>query len=140
MIIDPASNLGKVRLKIGDTSDIPFLPDSVILQTLIDNNENISRTVVTCAQYILAMLSYRTHQRLQMVEVWGQEAAKSYKDYILQIILNPNLNQSSPIPYTGASSSTTKNPLIEFTENWENSYIKPTNSEDLSNLAAGSKI
>ena len=140
MVIDASTNLGRVRLKIGDTSDLPFLPDSVIIQTLTDNNENVNRTVVTCAQYILAMLSYKTHQRLQMIEVWGQEAAKAYKDFILQVILNPNLNQSSPIPYTGASSTTTKNSLIAFTENWENSYVKPTNSEDLSNIASGNTV
>ena len=48
-LIDPTTNLGKVRLRCGDFSDVPFLPDSVYEATLADTNNNVVRAAGICA-------------------------------------------------------------------------------------------
>ena len=55
----------------------------------------------------------------------------------MKIAKDSSFTGSSPIPYTGASSTTEKNPLIQFVEDWENGYQKPTQSEDLHCIAEG---
>ena len=50
-LIDPTTNLGKVRLRCGDFSDVPFLPDSVYEATLADTNNNVVRAAGICAIY-----------------------------------------------------------------------------------------
>lgn len=137
MVLDLSQNEDKIRLRVGDYNDIPLLPTSVYTATLADNNNNVNKCVPIIATYILALFAQKSHSKLSYIEVWGSEVYDNYKDWLLKVVLNPMMNQSSPIPYTGASSTTTKNPLIQFVEDWENSYQKPTQSEDLNNIAAG---
>lgn len=136
MIIDPSTNIGKLRLKIGDTNDLILLPDTVLQQTLTDNDNNVNRSAKVCAGYIAAILSQRTHERLNFIEIWGSEAYKNYMDYIKNIMLNPNMSDVSPIPY-GAGTSTT-NPIMTFNTNWTNAYSGLTADETLA-LIAGSE-
>ena len=137
MVLDLSQNEDKIRLRVGDYNDIPLLPTSVYTATLADNNNNVNKCVPIIATYILALFAQKSHSKLSYIEVWGSEVYDNYKDWLLKVVLNPMMNQSSPIPYTGASSTTTKNPLIQFVEDWEHSYQKPTQSEDLNNIAAG---
>ena len=137
MVLDLSQNEDKIRLRVGDYNDPVLLPTSVYTATLADNNNNVNKCVPIIATYLLALFAQKSHSKLSYIEVWGSEVYSNYKDWLLKVVLNPMMNQSSPIPYTGASSTTTKNPLIAFVEDWENSYQKPTQSEDLSNIAAG---
>lgn len=136
-IIDASTALGKCRLRCGDYGDIPLLPDSVYLNTLSENNENVFRSSMICATYILSMLAMGCHQKMSFLEIYGNQKYDQYESYLMKIAKDSSFNGSSPIPYTGASSTTTKNPLIQFVEDWENSYQKPTQSEDLNSIAAG---
>lgn len=140
MVLDLSQNEDKIRLRVGDYNDIPLLPTSVYTATLADNNNNVNKCVPIIATYILALFAQKSHSKLSYIEVWGSEVYDNYKDWLLKVVLNPMMNQSSPIPYTGATSTTTKNPLIQFTEDWENSYTHPNQSEDLNNIAAGNTI
>ena len=137
MVLDLSQNEDKIRLRVGDYNDIPILPTSVYTATLADNNNNVNKCVPIIATYILALFAQKSHSKLSYIEVWSSEVYNNYRDWLLKVVLNPMLNQSSPIPYTGASSTTTKNPLIQFTEDWENGYVKPTQSEDLHCIAEG---
>ena len=136
--IDASTALGKCRLRCGDYGDLPLLPDSVYLSTLSENNENVFRSSMICATYILSMLAVSScHQKLSFIELYGNQKYEQYESYLLKIARDSAFNGSSPIPYTGATSTTAKNPLIAFVEDWENSYVKPTQSEDLHYIAEG---
>lgn len=139
--IDASTALGKCRLRCGDYGDLPLLPDSVYLTTLSENNGNVFRSSMICATYILSMLAVSScHQKLSFIELYGNQKYDQYESYLMKIAKDSSFNGSSPIPYTGATSTTTKNPLIQFTEDWGNSYTYPTNSEDLRLLAEGNKL
>ena len=135
MVIDPTTSIGKLRLRVGDHSDLPFLPDEVYYSTLSDCNENIPRATSIIAQYILAILSQKTHRKLNQLEIWGNETFQQYIQFIKTTILNPHLSQLSPIPYTG--SDTSASPLVEFVEDWNGNYSQGTQSEQLHNDSNG---
>jgi hypothetical protein len=128
-VIDASTDLGRVRLKIGDTSDLPILSDGVITQTLIDNGNSVSRATTTCAQYILALLSQNTHSKLVQIEVWGGEAFTNYMNYLTKVVLNPNLSQTCPIPYSASNDKV--HPLVEFNQDWYGNFHNGTQSEQL---------
>lgn len=90
-----------------------------------------------CATYILSMLAMGCHQKMSFLEIYGNQKYDQYESYLMKIAKDSSFNGSSPIPYTGASSTTEKNPLIQFVEDWENGYQKPTQSEDLHCIAEG---
>jgi len=140
MVIDPSTPLGKCRLRTADYGDLPLLPDSVYLTTLAENNDNVQRSAMICASYILGMFAQGCHEKMSFLEVWNGEKYKQYESYLMKIAKDSSFNGTSPIPYTGASSTTTKNPLIQFTEDWNNSYSPPTQSDDLHSIAEGLKI
>ena len=134
-IIDPTTDLGRLRLALGDWQDLPILPDSVILQTLVDSSGNLNRAKITLAQYILASLTRDVHQKLAQIEVYGEQGFDNYKEFIRLTILNPNLSQLAPIPYAGGLA--VQNPLTKFTDDWNKNYPRGTQSQLLSDQAFG---
>ena len=134
-LIDPTTPLGKLRLRVGDTNDLELLPDSVYLSTLDDCSQNVPRATIIVAQYILAMLTSQTHQKLAQIEVYGSDFYKQYESFIRLTILNPNLSQLAPIPYAGGL--TVQNPLTKFTDDWNKNYPRGTQSQLLSDQAFG---
>lgn len=129
-IIDPSTDLGKLRLRCGDWQDLPWLPDAVYVQTLEDNSGNLPRTAKTCAVYILGMLSFRTHKKLAQIESWSSEAYQNYKDFLLLTVANPNFMDVSPVPY----STSVDSPITQFMKDWNQNYYGGTESQS---LAAG---
>lgn len=128
MSLDPTSNIGKLRLRVADYSDLPYLPDSVYHSVLADNNNNLPRSAKIIAQYILGMLSHKTHRKLAQLEVWGAEAYKNYKDYLLLTVTNAAFMDLSPIP---VSTSAEYNPLIQFQQDWNKNSTNGTDSQQL---------
>lgn len=118
-IIDPTTNLGKVRLRIGDWSDLPILPDVVITQTLTDCNNNVVRASGLCAQYILATLTAKTHRKLAQLETWSSEQFDNYVKFLQMTVLNPHVMAIAPVPYT---TGLAENPIEQFIENWKAGY------------------
>lgn len=133
--LDLSQNEDKIRLRVGDYNEPLLLPTSVYTTTLAENGDNVNKCVSIIATYILAIFAQRTRERLNYIEVYGSDVYKNYKDFLLNVIKNPRLAQSAPIPYAGAASSTEKNPLIQFTEDWNNAYVYPNQSEDLYNIS-----
>ena len=119
-IVDASTNLGRLRLRCADFSDIPFLPDSVYLQVLDDNNGSLPQAAKMCASFILGQLAFKTHRKLQQLEIWGAEAFANYKQYLLLITRDPNFMDISPIPYN--VNGTELHPLIQFQKDWNLNY------------------
>jgi len=122
-VIDPSTPLGKVRLRVGDWSDLPILPDTVINSALEDCQGNVPRTAALCAQYILATLTAKVHRKLPTIETWSNERFNNYVEFIKTTILNPHLMPVSPIPYVNVDDT---HPLIAFVDDWNNQYCTGT--------------
>ena len=128
MIIDPTTNLGRVRLRIADTLDLPYLSDSVIQATLDENNNNVVQAAKRCAMYVLGMLAHKTHKKLAQIEVYGAEAFASYKEFLMLAYTRPEFMDFSPVPY---SSSLEFSPIMDFQANWNKLYKNGTESQTM---------
>lgn len=129
-VIDPTTNLGRVRLRVGDFTDFQIFPDSVYESTLIDCANNVPQASKLMAQYILATLSMRVHERLGNVEVFGSDYAKQYVAFIKTTILNPNMMEIAPIPY--GSGIAVEQKLLKFREDFNNNYSAGTQDQLMS--------
>lgn len=127
-IIDPSTSLGKLRLRVSDWGDIPQMPDSVYLQTLEDNDQNVNRAAVTCALYLLGILSQRGHRKMGQLELWDNGKFDQYLKYLMLISKDPSFSGLSPIPFCGK----TVNPIKEFVSDWQGNYTSLTQSEQMS--------
>lgn len=129
-VIDPYTDLGKLRLRVADFGDIPYLPDSVYLQTLTDKNDNLYESAKTCAMYILGMLSFKTHRKMGLsLEVWGAEAFANYKEFLMLTVKDPAFMDISPLPYSAASDC--PSPILLFQESWNRNFTKGTEGQQL---------
>jgi len=126
-MIDYSTDVGKVRTRVGDWSDLPYLPDSVYSDVITENNGNLQKSAIQCAQYILAQLSFSGHRKLANLEIWGKEITDSYRQFLMLLIKEPALNAYAPIPYNG--DNTDNNPLIQFTIDWNANYANGTQSQ-----------
>lgn len=120
-VIDPTTNLGKIRLRIADVGDLPYLSDSVITTTLADNADNLNTTARTCALYILGMLAHKTHRKMAQLEVWGAESFTAYKEFLMLTATNPAFMNFSPVPY---SSTADFSPILDFQANWNKGFVQ----------------
>jgi len=119
MAVDFNTDIGKVRLRCADISDLAFLPDSVYSQAITDASGNLPQAAKTCAMYILGLLSFKTHRKLAQLEVWGSDAFKQYKEFLLLTTRDPNFMQISPI---AIGPGATVHPLIQFQQDWNKNY------------------
>jgi hypothetical protein len=118
-IIDPSTSLGKVRLRIGDWSDLPILPDEVINSALDDCQGYVPRAAQLCAQYILATLTAKTHRKLAQLETWSGEQFDNYVAFLKLTVLNPHVMSVAPVPYINVG---TEHPLMKFVKDWNSSF------------------
>lgn len=126
-VIDPSTPLGKIRLRIGDWSDLVILPDEVITSAINDSDGNLHRAASLCAQYILAILTYKTHKKIAQVEVWSNEQFENYITFLKMVILNPAFSSVYvPVPYNG--DHTDQHPIIQFVEDWNAAASTPATS------------
>jgi hypothetical protein len=134
-LLDPTQPIGKMRLRVGDFSDMPLMPDSVYLSALADSNNNIPKASVLVATYILAMLTSQTHQKLAQIEVFGAEWFNNYLAFVKATILNPNFMDITPMPYvaqvTNECGETVELPLVQFQKDWNANYVSTTQSQDM---------
>lgn len=127
-MIDPSTPVGKIRLMVSDISDIPFLPDSVYDQAIVDNEGNIPASAKQCATYILGILAFKTHRKMGLqLEVWGKEAFDSYKEFLLLVVTNPAFMSYSPIPYS-SSAECGESSILRFQRSWLQNF--PQGGED----------
>lgn len=136
MAIDYTTNIGRLRLRIADVSDLPFLPDAVYTQVLADNSNNLPRSAITLATYILGMLAFKSHRKMAQLEVWGKESFDSYKEFLLLTTNNPAFMDISPVPPN--IFGTDLHPLMQFTKDWNQNFSSGTQSQQLHWDALGS--
>jgi hypothetical protein len=129
MSLDPTTPIGKLRLRIADWSDSPFLPDSVYQSVLDDNSGNLYSSAKTLATFILGILSQRTHRKLSTLEVWGAEAFANYKSFLLLTVTNPAFMDLSPLPYSASGCGLS--PILQFKHDWDRNFTKGTQSQQL---------
>lgn len=130
--IDPSTDIGKLRLRLGDWRDVTLLPDSVYSQTLIDCNNNLTKAAGLLAQYILAILSQQTRSKLAQIESYDNQAFEQYRRFIIDTISNPAIMNISPLAVvTGADEA---NPLIEFSKLWNSGYVGGDSYDALEDL------
>jgi hypothetical protein len=127
-VIDPSSDLGKLRLRCGDWQDLVWMPDIVYLQTLADNDNNLVKSASICATYILGMLSFRSHIKMAQLESWDSESYVNYKDFLLTTISNPAFMSYSPLPY---SSAMDYSPILSFQKAWNSNFTSGTEGQQL---------
>ncbi|MDE3023516.1 MAG: hypothetical protein KGI54_16980, partial [Pseudomonadota bacterium] len=118
MAIDFSSNVGRVRLRVADISDVPYLPDTVYNQAITDASGNLPQAAKTCAVYILGLLSLKDHRKMPQIELFGN-SFKQYKEFLLLTTRDPNFMQISPIP---VGPGTALHPLVEFAQSWNKGY------------------
>lgn len=130
MALDASTNIGKLRLRVGDWSELPFLPDEVYQSTLDDTNNSLPKSAVIVAQYILGMLARRTDRKLQQLEVYGSQVFEQYMQFLKETVLNPNqLHDLAPIPY---APEVFDNYTAEaFVRDWSNNYRGGTQSQQM---------
>ena len=128
-IIDPSTDIGKLRLRLADWRDVEWLPDSVYTQTLSDCGGNLTKAVGILAQYILGILAQGTRSKMYQIESYDDQAFTQYRQFIIDTISNPAIMTIAPLAVvTGAD---TANPLIEFQKLWNAGYMQTTSYEDM---------
>lgn len=118
MILDLSNPVSLMRLRCGDTRDLPILPDEVYESALAEKKNNLKQASLLCCQYILAQLSFKTHQRMNLLEVWGNEAFEQYMQYVMLVVRDPSFSGISPIPYSQEGAS----PITAFQKDWDQQY------------------
>jgi hypothetical protein len=134
-ILDPTTPIGKMRLRVGDYSDLPLMPDEVYQSALDDSNQSVPKASVLVAGYILAMLTGQTHQKLSQIEVFGAEWFRNYLAFVKATILNPNFMEILPMPYVAQIKNEcgeiVELPLVQFQKDWNANYVSTTQSQDM---------
>lgn len=97
--LDLSTAVDRVRLTIGDTSDMEWLSDTEIEYALSSNNNNENAAAKQCAQFILARMAYSGHERLDKLEFWG-DAFDKYMRFLKEVINSSTMNGTAGI-YVG---------------------------------------
>lgn len=128
MSIDPTTDVGKIRLRVGDYQDLPFFPDSVYAAVIVDSGGNLKVAAKSMAVFILGMLAKKTRRKLNQLEVYGNEQFENYREFLLLTVSNPAFMPYAPIPY-GATAEF--NPIEQFQSDWNSNYSRGTESQQL---------
>jgi len=103
---NPASSAtDRIRLNVGDTdTSLEYLSDAEYTYLLTKNSSNELNASIEAARIILFHLSRFTRERAGLIEVYGSERFKQYKDALLEWLNNPSLNSVVAVPYAGGIS------------------------------------
>lgn len=80
----------RVRLAVGDSTDLPIFPDSVYTYLLTKHNNNENAAVKEAAYLILGQLTQETRSRLDRLEFFGQQKFDNYIRFIREVIKSPH--------------------------------------------------
>ena len=127
---DPENNpIDAIRLSLADTfDDIELLKDWDYQYFLDKYNGNVRRATIDAARSILFKLARSTRERIDVLEIHGDQWARQYREALIEMLRNPELTLSIAMPYAGGiskqdmyendsnSDSTTRSTHIGFTE------------------------
>ena len=108
-----------VRLHLGDTmSEYEILKDSDYQYFLDKYDGNERRATLDAARAILFALSSKTRERIDVLEIHGDQWARQYRDALIEMLRNPELSLSVAMPYAGGISK-------------EDMYLNDSNSDNV---------
>lgn len=103
---NPATNpIDRLRLIVGDTMvEIEYLSDETYQYLLDKYNGNETPAALEAARYILGSLAKYSRQRTGDIEVYGAEMFKNYRDFLIELIRNPQMLLDRAQVYAGGIS------------------------------------
>lgn len=103
---DLTNPIMQVRLAVGDTSqEFEILGDDEYAFFLDKYNGNVNRATTDAARAILFNLTRFVRERIDDVgEVYTNDWFKNYREALVEMLRNPNLSMSIPMPYAGGIS------------------------------------
>lgn len=136
-IIDYSTPEGKLRMRLGDTSDLPFLPSSVYNAVYAERGNNLLQATIALGSMILGQLAFQTDRKMGLqLQVWSSQAFAAYKEFLILTVKDPAFMDMSPIPVN--VQGTDLHPLIEFQKDWNLNYAQITQSQQMKWDAIGS--
>lgn len=112
-VIDYSTPEGKLRMRLGDTSDIPFLPSSVYSSVYEEQGENLPSSAKALGSMILAQLAFKTHHKMGLQLRYGAKRLSTLiRNSLIMTITNPAFMDISPLPYSAASDC--PSPILLF--------------------------
>lgn len=95
----------RVRLIVGDTAtEFDYLSDETYQYLLTKYLNNETAAALEAARYILGSLAKYSRQRTGDIEVYGAEMFKNYKDFLIELIRNPQMLLDRAQVYAGGIS------------------------------------
>lgn len=95
----------RVRLIVGDTmTEYEYLSDETYEYLLDKYDGNETAAALEAARYILGSLAKYSRQRTGDIEVYGAEMFKNYKDFLIELIRNPQMLLDRAQAYAGGIS------------------------------------
>lgn len=95
----------RVRLIVGDiATEFEYLSDETYEYLLDKYDGNETAAALEAARYILGSLAKYSRQRTGDIEVYGAEMFENYKDFLLELIKNPQLLFDRAQAYAGGIS------------------------------------
>lgn len=103
---NPATNpIDRVRLIVADTMvEIEYLSDETYQYLLDKHSNNETAAALEAARYILGSLAKYSRQRTGDIEVYGAEMFKNYRDFLVELIRNPQMLLDRSQVYAGGIS------------------------------------
>lgn len=95
----------RIRLSVGDTdTSLEYLSDAEYTYLLTKNSSNELAASIEAARIILFHLSRFTRERAGLIEVYGADRFKQYKEALVEWLSNPSLTTIVAVPYAGGIS------------------------------------
>lgn len=108
-----------IRLSLADTSSEFELLKDVEYQYYLDKYDgNERRATIDAARAILFVLASKTRERIDVLEIHGDQWARQYRDALIEMLRNPELSLSVAMPYAGGISK-------------EDMYLNDSNSDNV---------
>lgn len=106
MALDFTKAVDRVRLTVGDTTELPIFPDALYQQVLDKNSGDEKATSLEMAQYIFGYISqHGFREQSGTYQVYGREWLQSYMDFLKTFLLSAgNANVLGAKTYAGGIS------------------------------------
>lgn len=103
---NPAYNIiDRLRLIVGDTMvEIEYLSDETYQYLLDKHSGSETASALEAARYILGSLTRYSRQRTGDIEVYGAEMFKNYRDFLVELLRNPQMILDRAQVYAGGIS------------------------------------
>lgn len=103
---DPSLPRDRVRMSVGDVDPLnEYLTDSWYDYYLTENDGNETLAAIDAAKSILVRFTNNTREKVDQVEIWGNDQFDNYLAWLKNFIENPALSGlSSPVPFGGGTS------------------------------------